>query len=141
MYRLVYDDDCEFCTEFAEWASDRGPYRLRAFSNLTEGEKEKLPPNYEDCAHVITADGVLSCDETAWHVLDTIHPHASKLVRAPGVWEAWNFGYKVIADNRSKVSPAATPIVRIVRKLQEKYGDLTQYKSKATGENILDDWD
>jgi predicted DCC family thiol-disulfide oxidoreductase YuxK len=66
--KLVYDDDCHFCTWSATFAvkrSDIQPVRLSKVqageSRLTEDERERLPDGYEECAQLITDDAVYSC--------------------------------------------------------------------------------
>lgn len=66
--KLVYDDDCRFCTWSATFAirrSDIQPVRLSEVqegrSRLGDSERERLPDDYEECAQVITEDEVYSC--------------------------------------------------------------------------------
>lgn len=66
--KLVYDDDCQFCTWSATFAvkrSDIQPVRLSRVqdgeSRLTDEERERLPDGYEECAQLITDDAVYSC--------------------------------------------------------------------------------
>lgn len=66
--KLVYDDDCHFCTWSATYAvkrSDIQPVRLSEVqegrSPLSDEERERLPDGYEECAQLITADAVYSC--------------------------------------------------------------------------------
>ena len=68
---LVYDDDCGFCTWWANWIEARSDLRLVGFSAL-EGDgsggpddpadlRSRLPENYESCSHLVTDDDVYSC--------------------------------------------------------------------------------
>lgn len=66
--KLVYDDDCHFCTWSATFAvrrSDIQPVRLSQIedgqSRLTADERARLPDGYEECAQLITDDAVYSC--------------------------------------------------------------------------------
>jgi predicted DCC family thiol-disulfide oxidoreductase YuxK len=66
--KLVYDDDCHFCTWSATYAvkrSDIQPVRLSEVqegrSRLSDEERERLPDGYEECAQLITEDAVYSC--------------------------------------------------------------------------------
>jgi len=66
--KLVYDDDCHFCTWSATFAvrrSDIQPVRLSRVQNgtsrLDENERARLPEGYEECAQLITPDAVHSC--------------------------------------------------------------------------------
>lgn len=66
--KLVYDDDCHYCTWAATFAvkrSDIEPVRLSAVqdgtSSLTDEERARLHDGYEECAQLITDDAVYSC--------------------------------------------------------------------------------
>jgi len=58
---LVYDDDCAFCTEAAEFVADRSAVELVGFSELTADLRDRLPADYESCAHLLVGDAVYSC--------------------------------------------------------------------------------
>lgn len=66
--KLVYDDDCHFCTWSATYAvrrSDVQPVRLSRVqdgeSRLGDDERDRLPDGYEECAQLITEEEVYSC--------------------------------------------------------------------------------
>jgi predicted DCC family thiol-disulfide oxidoreductase YuxK len=66
--KLVYDDDCHFCTWSATFAvrrADIQPVKLSKVqagdSRLSEFEREHLPDGYEECAQLITENAVYSC--------------------------------------------------------------------------------
>ncbi|WP_408960488.1 DCC1-like thiol-disulfide oxidoreductase family protein [Natrinema sp. 74] len=66
--KLVYDDDCHFCTWSATFAVRRSniqPIRLSEVqegrSRLSDFEREHLPDGYEECAQLITENAVYSC--------------------------------------------------------------------------------
>lgn len=66
--KLIYDDDCHYCTwatEFAVKRSDIKPVPLSAVqsgeSSLTEEERDRLHEGYEECAQLITDEAVYSC--------------------------------------------------------------------------------
>lgn len=66
--RLIYDDDCHYCTWAATFAvrrSDIEPVRLSHVeageSTLTDTERSRLHDGYEECAQLITDDAVYSC--------------------------------------------------------------------------------
>lgn len=59
--RLVYDDDCGFCTWCAEYADSRGVFELVGFSDLTPDQRARLPDDYERCSHLLTDDAAFSC--------------------------------------------------------------------------------
>jgi len=58
---FVYDDDCGFCTWWADQFATRTDLRIVGFSELDESLRNRLPDDYEDCAHLVTADSVYSC--------------------------------------------------------------------------------
>jgi len=58
---LVYDDDCGFCTWWAEFVDDRSELSIVGFADLTPELRDRLPENYEDCAHLVDDDEVYSC--------------------------------------------------------------------------------
>lgn len=53
---LVYDDDCGFCTWWADFFADRADVHVVGFSELADEQRERLPDDYEECAHLL-ADG------------------------------------------------------------------------------------
>ncbi len=59
--RLVYDDDCGFCTWAAEYADTHGKFELVGFSDLTPDQRARLPADFEECAHLLTDKRVYSC--------------------------------------------------------------------------------
>lgn len=66
--KLVYDDDCRFCTWSATFVvrrSDIQPVRLSEVqeeqSRLSDLERDRLPDDYEECAQLITENAVYSC--------------------------------------------------------------------------------
>jgi predicted DCC family thiol-disulfide oxidoreductase YuxK len=67
---LVYDDDCGFCSWWAALAAEHTDLGIVGFEALTDDERERLPDDYEDCAHLLTADEVLSCGAAIEAVLD-----------------------------------------------------------------------
>jgi len=58
---FVYDDDCGFCTWCADQLARRADLRLVGFADLTPTLRDRLPDDYEDCAHLVTDDAVASC--------------------------------------------------------------------------------
>ncbi|TYT62087.1 DCC1-like thiol-disulfide oxidoreductase family protein [Natrialba swarupiae] len=58
---LVFDDDCGFCTWWAEYVDGRTDVRIVGFSDLTPELRERLPEEYEACSHVVTETDVHSC--------------------------------------------------------------------------------
>lgn len=66
--RLVYDDDCGFCSWWAALVADRG-VTVRGFSALTDEDRERLPDDFRACAHFVTDDTVYSCGEAVERAL------------------------------------------------------------------------
>ncbi|PSP88047.1 DUF393 domain-containing protein [Halobacteriales archaeon QS_4_69_34] len=66
---LVYDDDCGFCTWCAEWAVSHGEFEPIGFSALTDTQRERLPPDYEECVHLFADGRVYSCGRATEEVL------------------------------------------------------------------------
>ncbi|QSG07205.1 DCC1-like thiol-disulfide oxidoreductase family protein [Halapricum desulfuricans] len=58
---LIYDDACGFCTWAAEFVAERSDVELVGFSELDEQTRQRLPADYEDCAHLIIDGAVYSC--------------------------------------------------------------------------------
>ena len=66
---IVYDDDCGFCTWSARYAAARGPFRVVGFSELTDEQLARLPPDYESCAHLFVGDETYSCGAAAEEIV------------------------------------------------------------------------
>ncbi|MDZ7701018.1 MAG: DUF393 domain-containing protein [Halobacteriales archaeon] len=103
--RLVYDDDCGFCTWAACWVVEHGAdVDLLAFSALSPADRERLPPDWERCAHLLTDGGRYSCGEAMTRAYErTDLPLAGwlpTLRRVPGFPVVRELGYRVVADNR-----------------------------------------
>ncbi|MEF8826301.1 MAG: DCC1-like thiol-disulfide oxidoreductase family protein [Halapricum sp.] len=58
---LIYDDNCGFCTWAAEFVANRSAVELVGFSELTDDLCDRLPADYESCAHLVVDDAVYSC--------------------------------------------------------------------------------
>ncbi|WP_135821698.1 thiol-disulfide oxidoreductase DCC family protein [Halostella litorea] len=102
--RLVYDDDCGFCTWSAEFAAARGEFELVGFSELSPDQLARLPDDYETCAHLLTADAVYSCGKATEMAVERLGPPYSLAVAAfravPGSERAREPLYRLVADNR-----------------------------------------
>jgi predicted DCC family thiol-disulfide oxidoreductase YuxK len=66
---LVYDDDCGFCTWWADYFGRRADLELVGFGELTDDQRERLPEDFESCAHLLTDEAVYSCGAAAERVL------------------------------------------------------------------------
>ena len=60
---FVYDDECGFCTWCAQQLVDHSDLDVVGFSDLTDAERERLPEDWEDGAHLLTDDEVYSFGE------------------------------------------------------------------------------
>jgi predicted DCC family thiol-disulfide oxidoreductase YuxK len=80
---LVYDDDCGFCTWWADYFGHRADLKLVGFGELTDDQRERLPDEFETCAHLLTDETVYSCGAAAEQVLvrADIPPGAEELVQ------------------------------------------------------------
>lgn len=58
---FVYDDDCGFCSWWASFVARHTDLGIAGFSALTDAERDRLPEDYEACAHLLTDEEVLSC--------------------------------------------------------------------------------
>ena len=72
--QLVYDDSCGFCTWATEFAVRYGPFEPISFSEVTVAQRERLPEEYDECAHVLTDEDVYSCGESVEVALARIFP-------------------------------------------------------------------
>lgn len=117
--RLVYDDDCGFCTWCADWAVRNGEFEPVGFSELTDEQRDRLPDDYEDCAHLLTDDTVYSCGKATEEVLARV----GKIPAEPfdflnGFSDYERFredAYRFVADRRDqlgKVVSADSPVRR-----------------------------
>jgi len=107
---LVYDDDCGFCTRWAEWFAERSTVPIVGFSDLTPDLRDRLPTDYEQCSHFVTEERVFSCgasiEEAVVHadVAEPIGPVVD-LLREVGTYNrARERGYRWVANHRSDLS-------------------------------------
>jgi predicted DCC family thiol-disulfide oxidoreductase YuxK len=118
---LVYDDDCGFCTWWADFFDARTDLRIVGFSDLSDDLRERLPADYEACSHLVADEGVYSCGasiEEAVRRTDVLEP-ADDVVAFLRQFEDYERfrerAYRWVADNRdrwgrylSKTPPART---------------------------------
>ena len=102
--RIVYDDQCGFCTWSVEYALARGDFEPVGFSELTPEQRERLPDDFEDCAHLLTDDSVYSCGEAAEKTLELLSPATGSMFgvlrRVPGYDRIRERIYQGFARNR-----------------------------------------
>lgn len=80
--RLVYDDDCGFCTWCARVAERYAPVEAVGFADLADADTDResedlrarLPESYENCAHLVVGRTVYSCGEAIEQALARTHP-------------------------------------------------------------------
>jgi len=78
--RLVYDDDCGFCTWCVERALDYGEFEPVGFSELTPDQRARLPDDYETSAHLLTDSAVYSAGEAVEQALVRMFPELAGVV-------------------------------------------------------------
>jgi len=106
---LVYDDDCGFCTWWADFFAPRTDLRVVGFTDLDESLRERLPEDYERCSHVVTDDGVFSCggslEEATLHTRFGRHLRpVVEWLRSVGAYRAVREGaYGWVARNRGRL--------------------------------------
>ncbi|EMA33106.1 hypothetical protein C446_14629 [Halobiforma nitratireducens JCM 10879] len=117
---FVFDDDCGFCTWWAEFFDERTALRIVGFSDLTPELRERLPENYEACSHLVTDEWVYSCGASIEEAF--VRSDVAKPLR-DGVLFLRNFedygrlrewGYRSVADHRAQWGQVVskTPPVR-----------------------------
>ena len=103
---LVYDDDCGFCTWWADYFGRRTDLELVGFSDLTDDQRARLPDDYESCVHLLTDETVYSCGAAAEQTFARadVPPGTRDLTRFLGQFEDYERFrerlYREIADRR-----------------------------------------
>ncbi len=103
---FVYDDDCGFCTWWAEFFEHRTDLEIVGYEALTEEQRERLPEDYEDCSHLIADGTVYSCGAAIEQSLvrADLPPGSGELVRFLGQFEDYERFreklYRELADRR-----------------------------------------
>lgn len=119
---FVYDDDCGFCTWWAELFDRHAELRLVGFSEVDPDLSDRLPDAYESCSHLVADGTVYSCGASIEEALlrTDLGRIARPLVeplRRVGVYRGVReWGYRRSANNRtrlgkllSKTPPARKP--------------------------------
>ena len=103
--RIVYDDDCGFCTWAVEYADRRGTFDVVGFSNLSPDQRARLPDNYERCVHLLTDGRVYSCGAATEEILARLDAPIAFAARAfrhlPARERVREPLYRFVADRRS----------------------------------------
>lgn len=105
---LVYDDDCGFCTYWAEYVAPRANLRLVGFSDLADEPtiRSRLPESYDACSHLLTRTARYSCGasfEEAFLRSEAGRPFRPVVerLRSIGAYETLReWGYRRFAHNR-----------------------------------------
>ena len=117
--RLVYDDDCGFCTRCAAFAVRHSDVEPVGFSALSPDQRARLPEGWERCVHLLTDDAVYSCGAATertlarcWPALDALFAWLRRVPGYEGVREAL---YRWVADRRDwwgKIARGTPPVRR-----------------------------
>ncbi len=104
---LVYDDNCGFCTWWAEFFEDTADLRIVGYEDLTADLRDRLREDYEDCSHFVTDSAVYSCGasiEQAFvrsEVGRPLKPVVAQLNQHDSYATLREWGYKKVAHNRA----------------------------------------
>jgi predicted DCC family thiol-disulfide oxidoreductase YuxK len=105
--KLVYDDDCGFCTRSALFIKSNSDITLVPFSEISQDLLEQLPENWRTCAHFFTENSVYSCGEAMERVYERTNSPLSRvfptLRQIPGYHLIRECVYSWIASHRSLV--------------------------------------
>ncbi|ADB63128.1 putative thiol-disulphide oxidoreductase DCC (plasmid) [Haloterrigena turkmenica DSM 5511] len=105
---LVYDDDCGVCTRAARFVDRRAAIDIIGFSELTPELRDRLPAEYEQCAHLVTERAVYSCGEAMERAYELTGLPPSRLLplfrRIPGYESIREGVYRIVAENRPLIS-------------------------------------
>lgn len=104
---LVFDDDCGFCTWWANYFNDRTEYTIIGFSDIDPELEQRLPSDYSSCSHFVTETEVYSCGASIEEAFrrSRIGRVFSPLIQGLRWFRAYHWVrervYRWIADNRS----------------------------------------
>jgi len=103
--RLVYDDQCGFCTWSVELALRHGEFEAVGYSELSPDQRARLPESYERCMHLLTDDAAYSCGAAAERTIELALPATRPLfgvLRQLSGYTRFREGlYRWIADRRA----------------------------------------
>jgi predicted DCC family thiol-disulfide oxidoreductase YuxK len=105
---LVYDDDCGFCTWWAEFLLDHADVRVVGFSELDDHPdlRARLPDDYERCSHLVVDGVVHSCGASIEQALvrtdfgDDLRSLVAFLRQFEDYERVRERAYRAVADNR-----------------------------------------
>ncbi|WP_435119255.1 thiol-disulfide oxidoreductase DCC family protein [Halolamina sp. C58] len=102
--RLVYDDDCGFCTWCAAVGRRFGDVEAVGFASLSPDQKARLPEGWRNSAHLLTDDAVYSGGAAIQGVLIRMLPALAGVFglfeRVPGYDRLRERLYRWGADHR-----------------------------------------
>ena len=102
--RLVYDDDCGFCTWCARIARRYGDVEPVGFSALSDAQRDRLPEGWRESAHLLTDRRAFSGGKAVERTMARFHPAAraafTALKLVPGYPPARERLYRWGADRR-----------------------------------------
>lgn len=104
---FVYDHDCGFCTWWAEFFEEVTDVEIIGYNELDDQLLERLPEDYEQCAHLVTEERVYSCGEAVEQTFarSAVGKPAEPLIdlfRQSALYEDVREGsYRQVADRRA----------------------------------------
>ncbi|MFB6091120.1 MAG: DCC1-like thiol-disulfide oxidoreductase family protein [Halobellus sp.] len=104
---FVYDDDCGFCTWWAELFAARTDLRIVGFAELDPELEGRLPDDYEACSHLVTDETVYSCGAAIEEALlrtdpgSLVRPAVEALRQFEDYRQLRERAYRWGADNRA----------------------------------------
>jgi predicted DCC family thiol-disulfide oxidoreductase YuxK len=123
---LVYDDDCGFCTWWADFFEERSAFRIVGFSELTDEERERLPDDYETCSHLLVDGEVYSCGASLEEALvrsdlgDTFGPVVRFLRNFRDYERLRERVYREVADHRGDLGGVLSKTPRARRESDDE---------------------
>ena len=103
---FVYDDDCGFCTWWADKFADRAGLPVVGYAEIGSDLRERLPDDYTECSHLVTDERVYSCGASVEEALlrtglgSSARPLADRLERVDAFRSVREGAYRAVADRR-----------------------------------------
>lgn len=104
---FVFDDDCGFCTWWAEYFDENAEFRIVGYSQMDDSTRAQLPEEYQDCSQLVTKDTVYTCGESVEAAFVRSEHGASleplqAFLRDSAIYAGLRErGYEFVAGNRS----------------------------------------